>query len=100
VVEKDIVTSSPGYASGFKKNIRAQDVSGDEGLRSQDRTVHMGLSGEMHDGIGPILCEHFIEGFPITNVRLFEIIAAFGLGTIAEGDLDIRKPRPATRVTQ
>ena len=88
----------------FQHHIGAGDVGLDEGRRPVDRTVHMGLGGEMHHRVRPVPGEDggdrrgigdvgLLMHMPGMAQRLFERVRARRIGQLVEiDDLGVGAP--------
>ena len=64
----------PIGSSGFKQVERADDVGLDKLACGIDRAVNMTLRGQVHHGIGLVLCKHAVKFCMIANVHLLKSV--------------------------
>ncbi len=61
-----------GVPRRLEQLVGAEDVGADEGPRVVDRSVHVGLGGEIHDRVGPVVPEEVPHRQPVGDVGLDE----------------------------
>ena len=83
----------PVAARRLQQHAGAHHVGLDEVRRAVDGAVHVGLGGQVHDGIGAVLPEHPLHLPGIADVHLLETVAGViheagqGIGIARVGEL-------------